>query len=205
MQLLLVRHAESTWNATGRIQGWADPPLTERGRSEAIRIARRLNGDGTIDALYSSSSLRALQTAQLIGEELGLTPRVDERLREESVGELRGLTAEEVKAQYPDFWRSWHEDPRRPQIPGGESIESFLGRVVEVMEEIVSAHGPDTRVAVVSHGGTFGVYLAHLIGLDVHNWTPFWFDNASLSVIGLDRVRPRIISLNDTCHLNGLA
>ena len=205
MQLLLIRHAESTWNATGRIQGWADPPLSEKGRSEAIRIARRLNGDGTVDALYSSSSLRALQTAQLIGKELGLKPRLDERLREQGVGELTGLTVEEAKAQYPDLWRRLREERHQPQIPGGESIESFRGRVVEVMEEIVNAHGPNERVAVVSHGGTFGVYLACFVGLDGYDRTPFWFDNASLSIIRLDRLWPAIILLNDTCHLNGSA
>ena len=204
MQLLLIRHAESTWNATGRIQGWADPPLSMKGRKQARLLARRLSNDGMPDALYSSTSRRAQETAQLIGAELALEAHPDDRLREESVGDFEGLTSADVKELYPDFWRRWREGPLRPPIPGGEDIETFHDRVVEAMDEIVAAHGPDERAVIVSHGGTFSVYLLHLIGADVHRQTPFWFENASLSVVTLGRGRPRITTLNDTCHLKGL-
>ena len=70
------------------------------------------------------------------------------------------------------------------------------------METIIANHADDDQIAVVSHGGTFGTYLAHLIGLDMQKRVPFRFANASLSMIQLGSVRPRIALLNDTCHLD---
>jgi len=202
MELLLIRHGESTWNAEGRIQGWADPPLSERGHTQAQLLAHRLSGDGKIGALHASPSRRAAETAGIIGQEMKLVTRLDERLREGGSGELTGLTVKGVQEQFPEVWQSWREGTLRPVIPGGEDIEALQRRVAEVMGEIVAAHDPDGRVAVVSHGGTFCAYLAHLVGLDIHRTSPFRFDNASLSIVSVRDARPRIVTLNDTCHLH---
>src|ERR1700680_1413671 len=74
-RLLLVRHGESTWNADGRWQGQADPPLTERGRLQASLAAQAL---GSIDAIASSDLERAAETASIIAARLGLEPVLSE-------------------------------------------------------------------------------------------------------------------------------
>jgi broad specificity phosphatase PhoE len=109
---------------------------------------------------------------------------------------------EEVQAQYPEVARRWAEDSWRVPIPGEEGIDVFQQRVLAAMGEIVARHGTDDAVVVVAHGGTLSAYLAGLLGFDFRKRQPWVFDNASLSIVALGGLRPRIVLLNDTCHWN---
>ena len=201
-RLILVRHGQSTWNAQGRIQGWADPPLDEAGQEQARQLAHRLAAEEqNISALYSSPLLRARQTAEAIGLATGLAVQTDDRLKENNVGLLAGLTGAEVEQQFPEWVAARQASVEWTPPPGGEDRDVFVKRAVAVMRDIV-AHHPDQTVAVVSHGGTLGVYLAHLLEMPVHRSLPFQFDNTSLSVVKVSERRVRFLKLNDTAHLS---
>jgi len=201
-RLLLIRHGRSTWNATGKLQGWADPPLDETGLEQVRRLAQRLVAERhTVAALYSSPQLRASQTAAQVAAALGLAVQTDDRLKENDVGQLTGLTGDEVAQQYPDWVAQFHNGSKDWLCPpGGEERDSFAGRVASVMGEIVERHPEDT-VAVVCHGGTLGVYLMHLLDLPTRRRSPFQFDNTSLSIVSVSPQRVRLLKLNDTAHL----
>ena len=198
-QLFLIRHGRSTWNAEGRIQGQADPPLDDVGGDQARQLGERLLANPPI-ALYTSPLRRARETAEIIGARLGLSPVVDERLQEYDVGDIAGLTWEQVVTRCPGVATDW-ENGEEPSIPGEEGREHFRTRVLAAFEAIGSPH-PGEAAGVVAHGGTLGTYLIHLLGLSV-SYAPFRFDNGSLSVVQLDPLKPRILLLNDTCHLGG--
>jgi len=204
-QLLLIRHAESTWNAEGRIQGWADPPLSETGHDQARKLAQRLAADGhAIAAIYSSPLLRARQTAEQLGQALGLLVQTDDRLKENGVGQLTGLTGPEVEQQFPEWIAARRASLEWTPPPEGEGRDHFVSRAVAAMMDIVARHAGQT-VAVVSHGGTLGVYLAHLLEMPIHRSLPFQFDNTSLSIVKVGDRRIRLLKLNDTAHLmNGV-
>ncbi|MDY7077661.1 MAG: histidine phosphatase family protein [Chloroflexota bacterium] len=199
-RLFLIRHGRSTWNATHRIQGQADPPLDEVGREQARRLAERLREDPPV-VLYTSSLRRAQETAEIVGDTLGVPVVPDDRLQEYDVGDIAGLTWEQVTEQYPEVALRWTDEPGELVIPGEEGSAPFLARVAGVLGEIGSRHDGET-VGVVAHGGTLGTYLNHLIGLETR-FSPFRFANGSLSIVELNPVRPRITLLNDTCHLGG--
>src|SRR3546814_3323938 len=100
-RVLLVRHGQSEWNATGRWQGQADPPLTDLGRAQAHHAARSL---GVVDAIVASDLQRAADTALIISGELGVGPVVlDEGLRERDAGEWSGLTRAEIERDWPGY------------------------------------------------------------------------------------------------------
>ena len=101
-RILLVRHGQSVWNADGRWQGQADPPLSDLGVDQAAAAADSDAVDG-VRALYSSDLERARHTAQLLGVRLGLDPVVDERLRERHAGAWEGCTRAEIDAGWPGF------------------------------------------------------------------------------------------------------
>jgi probable phosphoglycerate mutase len=204
-QLLLIRHAESMWNAEGRIQGWADPPLSETGLDQARKLAQRLVADGhAIAAIYSSPLLRAWQTAEQLGQAVGLPVQTDDRLKENDVGQLTGLTGPEVEQRFPEWVTARRASLEWVPPPEGEVWDHFVSRAVAVMSDIVAKHSGQT-VAVVSHGGTLGVYLAHLLEMPLHRSLPFQFDNTSLSVVQVGEHRIRLLKLNDTAHLmNGV-
>lgn len=188
------------WNAQGRIQGRADSPLDELGREQARRLAERLRQEAVV-ALYTSPLRRAQETADIIGRALDLPVVPDERLQEYDVGDVTGLTWEQVVERYPDVAHRWAEAQGELGVPGEEGSGPFRARVVAAFGDIVSRHA-DGSVGVVAHGGTLGAYLNHLIGLQ--SWlSPFRFGNGSLSIVEANPVRPRVVLVNDVCHLGG--
>ncbi len=156
-RLLLVRHGQSEWNALGRWQGQADPPLTELGRRQARLAGRAL---GAVDAVFASDLQRASETALLMAAELGVGPvLVDRDLRERDAGEWSGLTRAEIDEHYPGYLdpsRSPGLAPResraRRRPPGWEQDEALRARAIAAIER-VSAQAGEGDVLVVTHGG----------------------------------------------------
>ena len=169
--LLLVRHGQSTWNAAGRWQGHADPPLSRLGEEQARQAGSRLASNGRVDAVVTSDLRRAHQTARLVAGALGLDPVVDARVRERDAGEWTGLTRDDIERDWPGYLA----DHRRP--PGFEDDATLLARVLPALVDLAARH-EHGRVLVVTHGGvvrtverhlgTTGPPLANLGGRAVH-------------------------------------
>ena len=153
-----MRHGQSEWNAVGRWQGWADPPLSDLGRRQSRSAGRRLQG---IDVAVSSDLVRAIGTATLMIESLGLAPAmVEPRLRERDVGKWTGLTRDEINERWPEAL-STMADP-----PGGETTRALQTRVVSAVTDLARAY-PDASVLAVSHGGAIRSLERHL-GVEPH-------------------------------------
>ena len=153
---LLTRHGQSEWNALGRWQGQADPPLTDLGRRQAHEAARSL---GAVDGIWASDLRRAAETAVVIADDMGVGPVVlDTDLRERDAGEWTGLTRAEIEQRYPGYL----PDGRRP--PRWESDELLLDRAQRALRRIADA-APGGDVLVITHAGVVFAVERHL-GLD---------------------------------------
>jgi broad specificity phosphatase PhoE len=204
MKLLLIRHGQSVANAEGRIQGQFDSPLNDQGRDQARALARRLQREGrVVKAIYASDLSRAAETAEILAAAVGAPLTTDDRLREYDIGVLNGVVWREVEFLYPDIWHGWHHSSEWVSIPGEEGNRVFYTRIVSMLDDIRAQHGEDEMVALVSHGGTLGMMLAHLLGMNPDRPTPFRFDNTSLSIVELGPRGPRLTLMNDTGHLDG--
>ncbi len=200
MHLVLIRHGETEWNNQGRIQGHTDMPLNACGIEQAHKLAQRFAAE-KLDALYTSPLSRARTTAEIIGQKCGLVPVTDDRLREKGLGDLEGLTAKEFQARYPDLYHNWMTSKDHFPLPNEEPLAHLHERLEAFLADLHVAHPNGARVGIVSHGGTFGTLVGMLAGLEVNRRSPFWFDNASVTLVDLSGFRPRIRLLNDTCHL----
>ena len=196
----LVRHGRSVWNAAGRIQGQIDIELDEIGVEQAQRIAQRLEHE-PIAAIYSSPLLRARSTAETIAARFNLGVGMDARLMEYDFGVISGLTWGEVTENHPELANRWLEDPWAVPVTGSEGRINFAARVLSAMQDICGRH-PAEHVAIVAHGGTFGVYLTAMLGLDLNRRHPFHFGNTSLSLVEVREGVFHIHSLNSMCHLS---
>lgn len=115
VRILLLRHGESTWNADGRWQGQADPPLTERGRDQARAAADGMTE--AVDLVVASDLERARVTAELIAAAAGGGPvAIDPAFRERDAGAFSGLTRAEIHRDHPGLLA---DDPVRD--PGTEA------------------------------------------------------------------------------------
>jgi broad specificity phosphatase PhoE len=136
-RLLLVRHGETDWNAEGRLQGQTDRPLSDYGRGQARRLADELDGE-ELQAIYSSDLARARETAEIVGERLGVRIELDPDLREKDWGSWEGLTA--VERDRVEFV--------------GESTEAHQERILQALRRIAERHPGGGVVLVVTHGGS---------------------------------------------------
>ncbi|MEJ5254950.1 MAG: histidine phosphatase family protein [Acidimicrobiales bacterium] len=151
-RILLVRHGQSAWNAEGRWQGRADPPLSQLGRLQARHAAARL---GEVDVIIASPLQRAFDTARIIADELGVGPVLPEPdLVERDAGEWSGLTRAEIEERWP----GWIEAGRRP--PGYEDDASVLERATRALARIEREHR-GANVVVVCHGGIIYALEGH--------------------------------------------
>jgi broad specificity phosphatase PhoE len=156
---LLIRHAESTWNAAGRWQGQGDPPLSDRGRRQAAQLAQALGAE-PIDFLIASDLARAAETAAILGRALGLVPRADRRLRELDIGAWTGLTGAEIAHGERELLERFQAGDPDARPGGGESRREIRRRVRGAVGEMTAQH-PGRRVALVTHLGVIRALLTN--------------------------------------------
>ena len=180
--LHLVRHGETEWNRDGRIQGWADTPLSERGHEQARELAATL-GERSIGAIYSSDLRRAYETAEPLAQRVGLHVRTTPALRERNFGDNEGRVSHEVAAELGTSGTTWHRADDRH--PGGESIREVYGRVADFLDQLLQAP-PADEIAIVTSGGPIRFATAYLAREPVE--TVVWraVDNCSVTTVEVD-------------------
>ena len=161
MTIVMVRHGETDWNREDRFQGHSDPPLNDRGRSQARALAQALGGLEAA-ALYSSPLARAHETAIILAERLRLEVQMRDDLREVDVGSWSGLTRSEAEARFPAGYRRWLEFGHG--WDDGETYQELGLRVLSEVRRIAEDH-PGERVVAVTHGGPIRSALAASAGV----------------------------------------
>jgi len=151
LDLLLIRHAESIWNADGRWQGHGDPPLSPRGVAQAEALAVSLK-DERPDVLLCSDLRRALETATFLGRAWGIEPRAEARYRELDIGSWTGLRREEIARQDPETLARFDRGDPDVRPGGGESRSDIRARAAEAIRDLLQRHSA-SRIALVTHLG----------------------------------------------------
>ena len=203
MRLLLIRHGETPWNRQRRVQGCrSDTELGQRGREQAEKIALVLRKQ-RVDAIYSSPLKRAVDTAKAIAQACGLEVKVASELREIDAGELEGLSQEELRKRYKEFWKEWREsDPSFP-LPGGESLEEVQRRAWGEIERIIERH-PEETVAVIGHLLANLAIICRAVGLDLGHMGRLRQDPAAINILQITQQGNSLLLFNDTCHLEAV-
>lgn len=170
-QLVLLRHGQTDYNATGRMQGHLDSHLTAEGLSQAAVVApevARLKPE----RLISSDLLRAAATADVVGKACSLDVEIDPRLRETHLGDWQGRTVPEIEEQWPGAIAVWRQDPGWAP-PGGESRLEVVRRCTPVVDELDDslAEGSESSTAVlVAHGGMIAGLVCGLLAMPIESW-----------------------------------
>ncbi len=202
MELVLVRHGETAWNAARRFQGQSPVPLSQRGRAQAAALARALRNESFSHA-YASDLARARETARTIIGARPLEVTSDARLREFDFGEWEGLTWPEIVARWPQFEPGIPTQARRYEPVAGERFEQVVDRVRSFLTELRSG-ASGGHVLVVTHAGALHAALDVLApeGFDPLGMV---FSTASITRIAMEGDAARIITLNDVSHLDSTA
>lgn len=167
-RLVLWRHGETDYNASGRMQGQLDSALTEVGWHQArFAVPALARFDPAV--LISSDLQRARDTAGVFADATGVPLRVDKRLRETNLGEWQGLTGAEVDEKWPGDRVRWQGDATWAP-PGGEARTEVARRAEELIGELDSEY-PEQTVLLCAHGGLITAVVSHLLELALANWS----------------------------------
>lgn len=208
---LLIRHGETDWNRELRFQGTIDIPLNDMGLLQAQRLKQRFTNtlalwradQRGIHSVVSSVLQRAQQTAQPIAELVGMPSILEPGLQEQCYGIFEGLTAQEIKLQYPDEWAQWLAFDAQVAVKGAESAQVFHDRVMDTMRALATKY-VDGHVVVVTHGGVLDMIWRHAQQHTLDGRRVCEIPNAGINHVAYDQGRWQVVQWADTAHLADL-
>jgi alpha-ribazole phosphatase len=195
MKMFLIRHGETDFNRQKRYQGHTDIALNMAGLQQAKALSRRLSKE-RIDKIYTSTLLRAENTARIIANERTIEIVPCEMLMEIDFGAFEGLTFEEIASLYP-HWQSNNFDFT---CHGGENLVQLAQRI-ESFNDKIKRESAASSIAVISHAGCLRVLICILLGISINNWWRFTLDTASLTILENVPEAAVLTTLNDVSHL----
>ncbi|MDK8278797.1 histidine phosphatase family protein [Peptostreptococcus anaerobius] len=195
----LVRHGQTEWNTQGRTQGHGNSPLTDLGVKQAENLANAIK-KYPIDLIYCSDLGRAIQTAEIVGQNLGIEVKPTSKLREMGFGIWEGMKLTDIEAEYADMFAIWRNQPDKLMVPGGEMLKDIKKRQDDLLEELNTKY-QNKHILLVSHSVTVRVMLLSMLDSDISNIYRIKQDNTAINIVEYKDYGPVIKKINDTSHL----
>ena len=201
MKFFLVRHGETEWNKLGRFQGHQDISLNERGLVQAKETARAAADWGHC-AIYSSPLVRTVQVAEEIAKVTPMPVTKQPGLEELSLGDLEGVTGQEMRNKWPEVFAVWRSNPEKITMPNGESLVQLRKRAWQAILDIEQKHSGDESVVVISHNFAIRSIVGELLGVPLENFHRMSLNLASVCTFDSDDRGRRLTGYNSTSHLS---
>ncbi len=198
--VLIVRHGQTTWNVEHRLPGHlAGVALNERGHQQAAQLAESL-ADLPISAIISSPLERALDTAGYIAKGRNLEIQREPDLMDTDLGPWSGQVIEELSKNDP-AWKAFVKDPTHTVVEGVETLDKVEQRVVAAADRWLAQESTGACPVFVAHADVIKMLLAHYANLDVARATALPIDNASVSIVELEKDKPsHVVSIGWSPH-----
>ena len=178
-KLYLIRHGETDYNNALRFQGQTDIPLNRKGIEQAEKAAAFFR-DIPLQAIYTSTLIRAKTTAEIIAGVKGMELQETDALREMSFGIWENMNSKDIQKKYAKEWKDFFASPANTTIPQGESMSDVQKRAYPTVQEILDRY-PEGDVAFVAHGGIIRVLICTMLGLDLNRAWHLHVGNASIT------------------------
>jgi len=194
-KVFLVRHGVTEWHRERRVLGQRDIPLNDDGLAQSEAVASAL-APLKIAEVIASPLVRAVQTAELIGEQVNIQVARDPRFIDFRVGRWEGMTYDDVAAS-PQYQR-FLVDPMSESIPGGESMADIRRRSVSGLDQALEDSPSGDGIVIVTHAGIIRVLLTYYAGSSPANYHRIRVSPGSVSVLSFtdDKQLPRILGIN---------
>ena len=200
MKLFLVRHGETEWNRSGKFLGQYDVPLNARGVSQARDVAKAaISWRPT--ALYSSPLARTMQVAERIGKTVGLTVTPDPGLMELDLGQVEGISGQQMRDEWPQLHQVWSDSPETVAMPGGESLVQLENRAWASFSRVEQAHKDGDNIVIVSHNFAIRAICGKLLGIPLSHFHRTYLNLSSVCIFDRGRMGWRLLKYNSTGHL----
>ena len=209
MRLILVRHGATDWNQQRRVQGLSNLGLNETGKRQAEALAQALRNE-RVDAIYTSPLRRAQETARAISRFHQVEVVTLDGLKELDVGEIDGMTYEDMRIHHGEFFTKWMADFTAVRLPGGGTVPELRDQCCAAVKDILEKQqtvsgekcGDEDRVVVaVTHFFPIMCIICDTLGLALTYFRRLRLDVASMCTLDFHPERAVLVSFNDTCHL----
>lgn len=197
--LYFIRHGQTEWNKMQKMQGWLNSDLTETGLMQATLLGEKLFQEKIkIDKLYTSPSLRACQTRDLVNKKIQASPFENAALQEINMGLWEGKTYEEIEKNYPESWNNfWHHPEAFNGENEGETFDELMKRSSQFLEQILSDCKGET-IGIVSHRITIKTMVAYLLKMPIQKLEDV--EPNSLTKIAIDGDKVTLLTYSDISH-----
>jgi probable phosphoglycerate mutase len=197
---LLTRHGHVPGIEPARFRGRAPLDLTQRGRTEAARLAKRVAEAWRPAVVYSSPMARCIATAKIVAERCGVHVEVLEALNDLDYGQWQGKTHVEVEEHSPDLYRQWLETPDLVRFPGGESLQELAVRAADALRFCIERHA-EQDLLLVAHDSFNRVLLLQALRLPLAAYRSIAQAPCALSELSFEGGQLAVTRLNETAHL----
>ena len=169
-KVILIRHGSTIYSEQGRLyDGGEYPPINQQGKEQMEILSKWfVKKIPQFDVIYSSSSLRSIQSARILAKAYDLDYKIKDELHERKAGLWAGLTFEQIEEKYPEMLEQYHKDPYNYWPNGGETTQAIRKRIEKVMKEIVKTHEHET-VAIITHKSVIQSAIASVLGIDAEH------------------------------------
>lgn len=200
LNLYITRHGETKWNTEGRLQGWLNSPLTEKGIRQGQQLHQAVKMYD-IQKIYSSPSERALKTAISAKGKLDVEIELMDELKEMNMGQWEGKTLEQIKEKEPENFENYWLRPHLFVKNTGENFDEMLARTKRALDKIVQEN-PEGNVLIVTHGVTLKALMSHYSSEGfIEFWTKPVVEQASISMVRVEDLdKGEILLYGDTRH-----
>lgn len=204
LQVYLIRHGETKWNVSRRIQGHSNSPLTKIGIKQSILLAERIKKIG-ITHILSSDLERTKKTAEIISRFCQCKITLEPKLREINMGILEGRKIKTLNKKEKKWCKKLINGFPGARIPNGESIEETTHRMFSILEKC-RFFPSGSMPLLISHGISIGILLNYILGVPIHNRRKLYVRNCSLSKIDYQETNDFgngwiVETTGDTAHL----
>jgi len=197
--LMLTRHGETEWNKEGRMQGQLDSKLSKLGEAQAVWLGERLK-DTHIDIIISSTSGRAVTTAELIRGDREIEIITKDDLREMHFGCWEGQLHTEVDAKYPEQRHNLWYAPHLYSPIDGEDFQQLIDRTSNEVERIIGQYS-GKNILVVCHGIVLKALITYFEKKPIKDlWSGAFMHSTCLNVLEVDGKKRNFTMQGDTSH-----
>ncbi|HXB80109.1 MAG TPA: histidine phosphatase family protein [Bradyrhizobium sp.] len=203
-KIILVRHGHVEGIHPPRFRGREDLPLTERGKAEALAVARRISERWRPACVYTSPLSRCVLTGAAIASACKVQSQSIEELNDIDYGSWKMKTFAEMQATQGELYASWFATPHLVRFPGGDSLQELASRAADALRIGLERH-PNQTVVMVAHDAVNRALLVQLADLPLSSYWRLVQEPCCINEIDIAANRIQVRSINDTSHLDGLA
>jgi broad specificity phosphatase PhoE len=199
--ILLTRHGHVDGIEPERFRGRAELALTERGKTEAQALARRIAARWKPVTVYTSPLQRCVVTGGIVADACGIAASAFDGLMDLDYGAWQMRTYDEIKAEAPETFNRWHAAPHLVRFPQGESLQDLVARTADMLRLVLERHADET-VVLVGHDSVNRALMLQLLDQPLSAYWRLTQSPCTLNEIDITAGEVRIARINDTSHLD---